>query len=129
MPDRSEIGGAPGSQETVGFGPTVEEDAKEVPAQDPVGFGKSGLDPLVSGIVQNGAPVSGAVIYQVRRVGEDEIHARGGHLPHPRRLRDDYVPTGYRGYGVETRAVKGHEFGLKLNAEDKAALIAFLRTL
>lgn len=47
----------------------------------------------------------------------------------PRRLRDDYVPTGYRGYGTQTRAVKGHEFGLKLNAEDKTALIAFLKTL
>jgi hypothetical protein len=47
----------------------------------------------------------------------------------PRRLRDDYVPTGFRGYGVSTRAVKGHEFGLRLSAEDKAALIAFLKTL
>jgi len=47
----------------------------------------------------------------------------------PRRLRDDYVPTGFKGYGIETRAVKGHEFGLKLSAEDKRALIAFLRKL
>jgi hypothetical protein len=45
------------------------------------------------------------------------------------RLRDDYVPTGFVGYGVKTRAVKGHEFGLKLSPEDKTALIAFLRTL
>jgi hypothetical protein len=47
----------------------------------------------------------------------------------PRRLRDDYVPTGYRGYAAQTRAIKGHEFGLKLSADDKAALIAFLKTL
>jgi hypothetical protein len=47
----------------------------------------------------------------------------------PRRLRDDYVPTGWRGYGVHTRAVKGHEFGLDLSPEDKRALIAFLKTL
>jgi hypothetical protein len=47
----------------------------------------------------------------------------------PRRLRDDYIPTGFKGYGVKTRAVKGHEFGLKLSAEDKRALIAFLKTL
>jgi hypothetical protein len=47
----------------------------------------------------------------------------------PRRLRDDYVPTGFKGYAIETRAVKGHEFGLKLSAEDKRALIAFLKTL
>jgi hypothetical protein len=47
----------------------------------------------------------------------------------PRRLRDDYVPTGWKGYGVRTRAVKGHEFGLTMSAEDKRALIAFLKTL
>lgn len=46
-----------------------------------------------------------------------------------RRLRDDYVPTGFKGYDVKTRAVPGHEFGLKLNAADKRALIAFLRRL
>ena len=46
-----------------------------------------------------------------------------------RRLRDDYVPTGFRGYGVTTRAVTGHEFGLNLNDEERTALIAFLKTL
>jgi hypothetical protein len=46
-----------------------------------------------------------------------------------RRLRDDYVPTGFKGYGVRTRAIKGHEFGLELSPEDKTALIAFLKTL
>ncbi|HKA20226.1 MAG TPA: hypothetical protein VKM94_14560 [Blastocatellia bacterium] len=47
----------------------------------------------------------------------------------PKRLRADYVPTGFKAYGVKTRAVKGHEFGLKLSAEDKKSLIAFLNTL
>ncbi len=47
----------------------------------------------------------------------------------PRRLRDDYVPTGWRGPGVTTRAVPGHPFGLDLSDEDKKALIAFLMTL
>ena len=47
----------------------------------------------------------------------------------PNRLRDDYVPTGWKGYSVKARAVKGHEFGLKLSATDKQALIAFLKTL
>ena len=46
-----------------------------------------------------------------------------------RRLRDDYVPTGFRGYGVTTRAVKGHEFGLSLTPEERKALIEFLKTL
>jgi hypothetical protein len=45
------------------------------------------------------------------------------------RLRDDYLPTGWRGYNVKTRSVKGHEFGLKLPANEKKALIAFLKTL
>jgi hypothetical protein len=47
----------------------------------------------------------------------------------PRRLQHDYVPTGFKGYGIQTRAVKGHEFGLKLSVDDKRALIAFLKTL
>jgi hypothetical protein len=47
----------------------------------------------------------------------------------PRRLRDDYVPTGFKGHGMKTRAVKGHEFGLDLSAENRKALIAFLKTL
>ena len=47
----------------------------------------------------------------------------------PRRTRDDYVPTGFKPYGAKTYAVKGHPFGLNLSAEDKQALIAFLKTL
>ncbi len=47
----------------------------------------------------------------------------------PNRLKDNYVPTGFKGYGVKTRAVKGHEFGLQLSPKDKRALIAFLKTL
>jgi hypothetical protein len=45
------------------------------------------------------------------------------------RVRDEYVPTGFKSYGVKTHAVKGHEFGLDLSADDKKALIAFLKTL
>jgi hypothetical protein len=45
------------------------------------------------------------------------------------RLDDDYVPTGYRGYNVKTRAIPGHEHGLDLSPADKRALIAFLKTL
>jgi hypothetical protein len=52
----------------------------------------------------------------------------------PRRHRNDYVPTGFVGVGpngvaLKNRAVIGHPFGLKLSAEDRHALIAFLRTL
>jgi hypothetical protein len=47
----------------------------------------------------------------------------------PQRLQDDYQPTGFRGYGVDRRAVKGHLYGLALSARDRKALIAFLQTL
>lgn len=47
----------------------------------------------------------------------------------PRRLRPDYVPSGWRGRGVTARAVPGHRFGLDLAADDRRALIAFLETL
>ncbi len=48
----------------------------------------------------------------------------------PRRLDDDYVPTGWKGPpGTTTRAVKGHAFGLRLSADDRRSLIAFLKTL
>jgi hypothetical protein len=47
----------------------------------------------------------------------------------PRRLQDDYVPTGFKPYGTETYAVRGHPFGLNLSEEDRKALIAFLKTL
>jgi hypothetical protein len=46
-----------------------------------------------------------------------------------RRVRNDYVPTGFMPYGAKTYAVKGHAFGLDLSGEDKKALIAFLKTL
>jgi len=46
----------------------------------------------------------------------------------PRRLEDDYVPTGFRGAGVKTRAVKGHAFGLDLSPADCAVLVALLKT-
>lgn len=47
----------------------------------------------------------------------------------PARLRPDYVPTGFKGVGVDARSVPGHDFGLNLRPADKKALIAFLRTL
>jgi hypothetical protein len=47
----------------------------------------------------------------------------------PARLGKDFVPSGFVGHKVTRRAVPGHEYGLRLTAEDKAALIAFLKTL
>jgi hypothetical protein len=47
----------------------------------------------------------------------------------PRRLRDDYVPTGWKPFGTRTYPVKGHQFGLDLSEADRRALIAFLKTL
>ena len=46
----------------------------------------------------------------------------------PERLRDDFASGGFT--SVErTRAVKGHEFGMKLPPGDRASLIAYLNTL
>ena len=47
----------------------------------------------------------------------------------PRRLRDDYIPTGFKPHDAATYAVKGHPYGLSLSLNDKNALIAFLKTL
>lgn len=47
----------------------------------------------------------------------------------PQRLSDRYRPTGFRGAGVERRAIKGHLYGLKLSAEERRDLIAFLKTI
>ena len=47
----------------------------------------------------------------------------------PRRLGDDYVPTGFKASEGNSRAVKGHIFGLDLSVEDRQALIAFLESL
>ncbi len=47
----------------------------------------------------------------------------------PRRLKDDYLPTGFKDHDVKTRAVKGHPFGLDLSAKDRQALITFLKSL
>ena len=45
------------------------------------------------------------------------------------RLRTDYIPSGWKGYRVIHRAVRGHEFGLRLPQDERNALIAFLKTL
>jgi mono/diheme cytochrome c family protein len=45
------------------------------------------------------------------------------------RLKETHTPGGYNPPGVTHRAVKGHEFGLKLTALEKQQLLAFLRTL
>ena len=48
----------------------------------------------------------------------------------PKRVEDGYVPTGWKGpLDKKSRPVKGHEFGRPLSAEERAALIAFLKTL
>jgi mono/diheme cytochrome c family protein len=47
----------------------------------------------------------------------------------PDRLKETHIPGGYSPPGVSTRAVPGHEFGLKLEPREREQLIAFLRTL
>ena len=47
----------------------------------------------------------------------------------PARLGPEYERKGWTPPGVTKRAVPGHTFGLNLDPKDKAALIAFLRSL
>jgi hypothetical protein len=47
----------------------------------------------------------------------------------PARLKEDYVPTGFKPPNMATKAVKGHDFGMELPPADKKALIAFLKSL
>jgi len=47
----------------------------------------------------------------------------------PDRLRETHMPGGFTPPDKRQRAIKGHEFGLKLTAEERHQLIAFLRTL
>jgi cytochrome c peroxidase len=47
----------------------------------------------------------------------------------PERLTDTHEPGGWNPPGVRARAVPGHEFGLRLSQDEKASLIAFLKTL
>jgi hypothetical protein len=47
----------------------------------------------------------------------------------PDRVKDTHKPGGWSLPGLETRAIKGHVFGLRLPPDERAALIAFLRTL
>lgn len=47
----------------------------------------------------------------------------------PRRIQNDYVPSGFHPWGVKAEPVKGHPFGLDLAPEERKALIAYLKTL
>jgi hypothetical protein len=47
----------------------------------------------------------------------------------PARLESTHEPGGFTPPGRERRAIRGHEFGLELAPEERAELIAFLRTL
>jgi len=47
----------------------------------------------------------------------------------PDRVRETHKPGGWSPPGMESRAIKGHVFGLGLGPEERAELIAFLRTL
>jgi hypothetical protein len=47
----------------------------------------------------------------------------------PDRLKDTHTPGGFTPPDQPQRAVKGHEFGLKMNAGERRQLLAFLRTL
>lgn len=47
----------------------------------------------------------------------------------PARLSPNYIPTYFKPLGVERMAVLGHPFGMELGADDKKALVAFIKSL
>ena len=47
----------------------------------------------------------------------------------PKRLKPDFVPTGFMPPHLKSMAVKGHPFGMELSEKEKKALIAFMKTL
>jgi hypothetical protein len=47
----------------------------------------------------------------------------------PDRMKETHVPGGWSPPGTKTWAIKGHPFGLDLTPEERAQLIAFLKTL
>jgi len=47
----------------------------------------------------------------------------------PARLTESFVPSGFLLPAEKSRAIRGHEFGLKLDEAERGALIAFLRSL
>jgi hypothetical protein len=47
----------------------------------------------------------------------------------PDRFKETHISGGWLPPGAETRAIKGHEYGLRLSVEERAELIALLRTL
>ena len=47
----------------------------------------------------------------------------------PARLREDFVPAGFKGADSPAHAVPGHPFGLELSERERTALLAYLRTL
>lgn len=47
----------------------------------------------------------------------------------PARVRSDFIPSGFNPRIDKPFPVQGHTFGLRLNEEDKKALLAFLRSL
>jgi hypothetical protein len=47
----------------------------------------------------------------------------------PDRQTESYVPGGWMPLGKKTHAIQGHEFGLRLEPNEREQLLAFLRTL
>ena len=47
----------------------------------------------------------------------------------PDRLKESHVPGGWSLPGSKTRAIQGHEFGLRLEPGEREELLAFLRML
>lgn len=82
MPHGPESRRLPGRHEQVNPVPGIEREGEPAISQNPVHLVERGPKPCGVVVVAHRAPVPALVIHEVRRVGEDEIHAPARHRPH-----------------------------------------------
>jgi len=72
----------PRSKERINLGSAVEHDGDAILLQYPVGFTHGRPEPVGIGVVRYRAAIPVTVIYQIRRISEDEVDAVRRHLSH-----------------------------------------------
>ena len=106
---------------------------EDIPEFDRVMRGLVGLDPGLALKTRKGTgyykvPSLKGVWYRGRYLHDGALGSLE-EMFDPGRLQDDHVRGGFAPVGAKSGAVPGHEYGLALTPEERAQLIAFLRTL
>ena len=109
MSDKAKARVAPCGDELVGLRPAIEADAEGIGFQDAKHAVRGGLQPFVAIVVGNALAVARAVVHQIGRIGEDEIHAVIGDVFHQHHAiaMKDCVTRRAGGRAADVR-VKGH---------------------